>query len=256
MSHRRIARRGGALPRALVLLAGIGGCLGAVAYAATPGKPVAAPASPEQRVGTARLPRARITQHPEKVATSASARFGFRARGHRPRFQCRLDRRGWRACRAPVTYNGLATGSHSFAVRVRGKRRRHGRATRFGWQLLEPRDFSIEPQLSGLGALYPGAPALPLPVRISNPNPVPIFVTSVHATATAGPLGCDPAANVILSDSSASSATPLEVPAGGSVNLPAPGIFPPAIQLRDLPVSQDACQNGQFALAFSGEARG
>jgi hypothetical protein len=40
------------------------------------------------------------------------------------------------------------------------------------------------------------------------------------------------------------------------VTLPAPGVSPPAIQLRDLPFNQDACQGARFPLAFSGEARG
>jgi hypothetical protein len=239
----------------LVLLLGAVGCLGAVAYAAGPGKPAGAPPNPERRPG-GQPPRPSITQRPSKMATSASARFAFTDRGRNPRFQCRLDGRGWKACRPPVVFTKLAPGSHVFSVRALDGPGRRSATTRFRWRVLEPKDFSIVPQLSGLSALYPGAPPVALPVTIANPNPVPIFVTSLHATPTANPQGCASAENLALIESSASSAVPLEVPANGSVTLPAPGVSPPAIQLRDLPVDQDACQGARFPLAFSGEARG
>jgi hypothetical protein len=254
--HRRIARHSGTVPRTLALLAGVVGCLGAVAYAAVPGKPAGAPPSPERRPGGALPPKPTIEQHPDKVATSTSARFGFAARGRSQRFQCRLDGRRWRACRSPIAFTRLATGSHVFSVRVLDGAGRHSAAARFRWRVLEPRDFSIVQRLSGLGALYPGAPPVALPLTIVNPNPVPIFVTSLRAAATADPQGCASAENLALIESSASSSAPLRVPAGGSVTLPAPGVSSPAIQLRDLPLNQDACQGAQFPLAFSGKARG
>ena len=46
------------------------------------------------------------------------------------------------------------------------------------------------------------------------------------------------------------------MPAGGSFRLPAQGVTTPSIQLRDLPVNQDACKNARFALEFTGSARG
>jgi hypothetical protein len=122
--------------------------------------------------------------------------------------------------------------------------------------VLEAKDFSITPQLGGLSPLLPGAPAQALPLTITNPNPVPIFVTSLQVRAAGDPAGCASAENLILAGSSASSAAPIKVPASGSVSLPAPGVAAPSIQLRDLPVSQDACQRAQFPLAFSGTARG
>lgn len=239
----------------VALLAGIVG-LSAVAYATAPhGHTTGSAPTAERSQGVASLPKPKITTHPDKLATSTSARFGFAVRGRKPRFQCRLDNRSWVACRTPVSFTKLAVGTHSFAVRVLA-RGRHGRATRFRWRLLEAMDFSITPQLAGLGALYPGAPAQALPLTIANPNPVPIFVTDLQVRATADPPGCGSAENLILSGSSASSASPLKVPAGGSVSLPAPGVAAPSIQLRDLPVNQDACQRSQFPLAFSGTARG
>jgi hypothetical protein len=240
----------------LVVLAGLAG-LGAVAYAATPQDPTPGSAPKAERSqGVTSLPKPRITMHPDKLATSTNAKFSFAVRAGRPRFQCRLDGRPWSACQAPVSFSKLASGSHSFSVRSAGARGRHGKAARFRWQVLEPKDFSITPRLAGLGALYPGAPAQALPLTIANPNPVPILVTSLQVRATADPPGCGSAENLVLSGSSASSAAPIKVPANGSVDLPAPGASAPSIGLRDLPFSQDACQRAQFPLAFSGTARG
>jgi hypothetical protein len=241
---------------ALAVLAGIA-CLGAVAYAAAPqGHTPDSTARAERSQGAGSLPKPKITMHPDKLATSTSARFAFAVRGGKPRFQCRLDGHSWSACQAPVTFSRLTTGSHSFSVRSAGARGKHSKAARFRWQVLEPKDFSITPQLGSLGALYPGAPAQTLPVLITNPNPVPIFVTSLQVEATADPPGCGSAENLVLAGSSASSTAPIKVPASGSLSLPTPGASAPSIQLRNLPMSQDACQRAQFPLAFSGAARG
>jgi hypothetical protein len=239
----------------LALLAGVA-CLSAVAYAAAPQSPTPDSAPKRERSqGAGSLPQPKITVHPNKLATSTTAKFSFAVRGSKPRFQCRLDSRAWSACQSPAVFAKLPVGSHGFSVRVLAGGR-HGRASRFRWRVLEPMDFSITPQLGGLGALYPGAPAQALPLTISNPNPVPILVVSLTVSATASPPGCGSAENLVLTGASASSASPIEVPANGSIGLPGPTGSAPAIQLRDLPVSQDACQKGQFPLSFSGTARG
>jgi hypothetical protein len=112
------------------------------------------------------------------------------------------------------------------------------------------------PQLAGLDALYPGAPALPLRLTISNPNPAPIFVTGLVVTSAAGAPSCSSADNLVLTDAGVSATAPLRVPAHGSVSLPSSAVSAPAIRLRDLPVNQDACQRATFPLSFSGTARG
>jgi hypothetical protein len=240
----------------VAVLAAIAG-LGAVAYAAAPQGSTPAPAPKSERVqGAGSLPKPKITMHPNRLATSTSAKFAFSVRAGKPRFQCRLDSRSWSTCQSPVAFSNLTVDSHNFSVRVLGARGRHGNAARFSWRVLKPMDFSITPQLAGLGALYPGAPAQALPLTITNPNPVPILVTGLQVRATADPPGCGSSENLILTGSSASSAAPIKVPASGSVSLPAPGASAPSIQLRDLPVNQDACQRSQFPLSFSGTARG
>jgi hypothetical protein len=205
---------------------------------------------------TTRPPRPRIGGRPEKVSAAATARFTFSARGRGLRFQCRLDGGGWTGCRSSLTFSGLAAGEHSFSVRALDRRGRRGAAARYQWLLVEPKPFAIEPQLGDLDDLYPGAGAVALPVRLSNPNAVPIFVTSLRVGVSADPPGCESATNLELIPAGASSAAPLVLPAGGTVSLPAAGVSAPAIALRDLPVDQDACQDAEFSLVFSGEAHG
>ncbi len=239
---------------ALALLAGIAACLGAVAYAAAPHEP--ARPGPDRERAAASLPRPSIPVHPNRLATSTSATFGFTARGRDPHFSCKLDERGWSVCQSPVAFKKVAVGSHSFSVRSIGRNGRHSQPARFRWRVLEAKDFSIVPQLSGLSALYPGSLPLGLPLRIENPNPVPILITSLQVTTTADPQGCMSAQNLVLTQSNASSAMPLKIKAGGSASVPSAGVSAPTIQLRELAVNQDACQNAQFPLAFSGKARG
>lgn len=231
--------------------------LATVAYAASPhgSRPGSAPA-PERSRGSVSLPKPKISMYPDKVSPSTSARFGFSAKGRKPRFQCRLDKRAWTACQSPLSITKLAIGSHKFSVRTAAKRGAHSKAASYGWSVLAPKDFSISPQLSNLGPLYPGAAAQQLPVTITNPNPVPILVTSLDVRATADPPGCTSGENLLLRGAGVSDSNPLTVPPNGSASLPAPGISAPTIFLRDLPVSQDACQRAQFPLAFSGKARG
>lgn len=231
--------------------------LATVAYAAAPHGSGPGPAPTQERGrASASLPKPKISAHPDKVSPSTSAKFGFAVRGRKARFQCRLDGRAWVACQSPLSFNRLAIGTHKFSVRTVGKRGAHSKAARFAWRVLEPKDFSISPQLSSLGPLYPGAAAQALPVTITNPNPVPILVTSLEVRTTANPAGCAGGENLLLSGAGVSESKPLTVPANGSAALPAPGIAAPTIFLRDLPVNQDACQRAQFPLAFSGKARG
>lgn len=241
--------------RVIALLAALAGCLGAVAYAASPRQP-AHPAHYPGPAGAGALPKPSLRQHPDALEVSASARFSFVAPGRRPRFQCRLDGQSWSSCRPPVAFARLSPGSHRFAVRVFGPGGDHGRSASFRWRVLEPKDFSISPRLSGLGDLFPGAPPLSLPLTISNPNSVPILVTSITVAAGASAPGCGSADNLAINDAGVSKAAPLRVPAHGSVNLPAAGVSAPAIQLRERSVNQDACQRTTFPLSFSGSARG
>jgi hypothetical protein len=107
-----------------------------------------------------------------------------------------------------------------------------------------------------VGNLTPGV-ATAIRLTLANPNDVPIYVTAltVSIAADSTPPGCISASNVQLTQSSASSADPITVPARGSVTLTS-GPRAPQIMLVNLPgVNQDVCKNKSFALAYSGSAR-
>lgn len=257
--------RRAAAGKALVALIGATGCLAAVAYAATgPAPDLARPAvvarasadpPPGPPSGRSRPPRPRIVRHPPRTTLSTSVSFGFLTRLPQQTLQCKLDGAGWKPCGLRVGYRGLAVGPHRLLVRAESRGRRSAPA-RFGWVQAQPQVFLIEPDPSDLSQLYPGAPPVPLPLRLSNPNPAPILVTGLRVVVTADPPGCPGATNLELIPSSASPRTPLRIPAGASIRLPTAGTTPPALALRDLPVNQDACQGARFPLAFSGDAHG
>ncbi len=115
-----------------------------------------------------------------------------------------------------------------------------------------PEDFDISGQASG--TLYPGAPPQALPLTLSNPNPMPLVVTGLTVSA-AGPPGCASAENLEITQSDVSAASPVILPADGSVSLPAQGVIAPSVQLLDLEsVDQDGCRGAVFALTYTGSA--
>jgi hypothetical protein len=253
--------------RALAALAGIAMVAAAASYAASvprhdgrqvrdlPGKTIGGSAARGAAPRGSRPAAPAILAHPPAVSTSAGAFFRFTVPPPASRSECRLDRRGWRTCGSPVTYASIAIGRHVFRVRAvaAGGRRR---ASRFAWERVETKPFSVVPELSGLEALYPGAAPIALPLRVANPNAVPIVVTALRVAVARDPAACDSATNLELGQSDVSSRTPLRVPAGKTVRVPSQGVLAPTIRLRDLPVNQDVCQNVSFPLAFSGTAHG
>ena len=108
----------------------------------------------------------------------------------------------------------------------------------------------------GVGNLMPGVDTA-IRLTLTNQNGVPIYVTALTVTIAADstPAGCSSANNVQLTQSNASSADPITVPARGSVTLTsAPRA--PKITLLNLPgVNQDVCKNKSFALTYSGSSR-
>ncbi|HEX5782294.1 MAG TPA: right-handed parallel beta-helix repeat-containing protein [Solirubrobacteraceae bacterium] len=81
---------------------------------------------------------------PDDPSTSRSATFRFRASdnttpGPDLRFECRLDGGGFTACTSPVTYDGLALGDHTFAVRARDYQdNRDATPASHAWTVEEP----------------------------------------------------------------------------------------------------------------------
>jgi len=272
MGRRRAAR-------ALVALAIAVACLGSVAYATT----LSERSRPHAKKGKGahpargqaqRPPRPRFIEVPASGGVEPDSQFRFHVAPPEPRtgvpgpgpgaspqaqwrqFECRFDQSDWNGCASPYLVRSVDPGEHSFAVRALDRRGLSGPAAHYSWALLEPRDFSIEPLTGELEELMPGEPAQQLPVRIGNPNPAPIEVTSLRVTVTPKAPGCSDDPNFAVTPSNLSPAVPLVVPAGDSVSLPNGAASAPTVAMRELPGDQNACQGATVRLDFSGEARG
>jgi hypothetical protein len=277
MLGRRDKRTDGAT-RALIALVAAVVCLGGVAYASNgleTSRPVERSGQGSQREGQQqRPPRPRFIEVPAAVAVGDSGQFRFHLvpRSQQPaapapagpaappsrwrQFECRLDGAEWEDCSSPHILVGLDPGEHSFAVRALDRRHRSGPAVAYRWSQLQPKEFTIEPLPVSLQDLMPGDPPQQIPLRVSNPNPVPIEVTALTVVVSTGRAGCPADPNFVVEPASLSPAAPLRVEAGGSVTLPSPVAAPPTVALRELPVDQNACQGATLRLSFDGEARG
>jgi outer membrane protein assembly factor BamB len=85
-----------------------------------PAPPPAPPAPPPaQRLARdVTPPNTRLTASSPRTTTARRARFRFGSTEPGSRFQCKLDRRQWTACRTPHSYRGLRKGGHVFSVRA------------------------------------------------------------------------------------------------------------------------------------------
>ena len=63
-------------------------------------------------------PDTKITNGPKGKIESDRAKFKFSSEPAGARFECKLDRKAFRACRSPKIYRGLAPGRHTFRVRA------------------------------------------------------------------------------------------------------------------------------------------
>lgn len=261
--------------RALIALAAAIACLGGVAYAAgiSEQSPLGKKVEQPPRKQGQGPPRPRFIEVPPDGGVDPDSQLRFHVappeqQGAGPgpgpagpperwrRFECRLDGGEWDECASPYLLRGLEPAEHSFAVRALNRRGLSGQVARYRWALLEPKEFSVEPLAGSLDELMPGAPAQALPVRITNPNPAPIEITSLTVAVAPEPSACPADPNFEVIPSSLSPEAPLTVPAGGSAGLPTATATAPAVAMRELPIDQNACQGATVHLDFSGEARG
>ena len=63
-------------------------------------------------------PDTSITGGPSGTVSSSAASFSVSATEAGSTFQCRLDGAAWSACSSPMSYSGLADGTHTFDVRA------------------------------------------------------------------------------------------------------------------------------------------
>jgi hypothetical protein len=71
------------------------------------------------REGKAGAPQTHLRRRPPQRSRDRTPTFRFRSAAPGVSFECKLDRRPFRACRSPFTARRLAYGPHSFRVRAR-----------------------------------------------------------------------------------------------------------------------------------------
>ena len=205
-----------------------------------------------------RPPAPYIARHPSDPTSAETATFAFTDGEPNVAFVCSIDGRAWRKdCTSPFSYRHLGPGEHLFRVRAVDPPAIPSPIAQFGWHVMTQQiieNFSIGTAEVAGGPLYPGAPPQAIRVTLINPNGVSIFLTSLTVTVPNGPPGCDSATNLRLAQSDVSGLAPVAIPAHGSVTLPTQGRSAPSIQLLNLPVNQDACQNAHLPLSLNGSA--
>ena len=159
-------------------------------------------------------------------------------------------------CVSPLTYAvaGTSNGRHQFGLRAYDH---VGNFTQiaYSWKVATGsiQDFSISGDAVDL--LYPGAPARPIALKLTNPNPVAIVVTDAHVTvASSSSVACRPGTNVAVTQSDVSATNPVRIAAGASVTLPTQLVAAPTIRMLNLSTNQDACKNATFSLSYNGSA--
>jgi hypothetical protein len=196
-----------------------------------------------------------ISSGPEATTTSKTATFVFTDGEAGVTFLCALDGGSPSACSSPKSYEVGTQGEHTFSVQARDAAGNVSAATSYSWTIVksgEPKSFTISGSLS---ALAPGL-SRPLPLTVANPNNQPIWVTSLLVSVKSGSTkaGCDGPANLQVTQSSASSANALAIPAHGQVTLPSGAISAPQVLMKDLSNNQDACKGASFTFSYSGIA--
>ena len=80
-------------------------------------------------------PSVQITDQPSDPTEETSATFQFEASENGVSFACQLDGGAFQACSPGQTYDGLAPGSHVFAVRATDTAGNTGPTESFSWTI-------------------------------------------------------------------------------------------------------------------------
>jgi hypothetical protein len=193
-----------------------------------------------------------ITSGPGEQTTATTATFTFTDSQEGVVFLCKLDSGSFARCSSPKTYMGLSPGAHTFYVEARVGSGEVSVAS-YAWTVETGKAFTISGSVSG--PLAPGV-SRALPLTISNPNHVQIFVTSLLASVQVGSTkaGCDGPTNLQVTQSNVSSKNVLVVPALGQVTLPSGTATAPQVLMKDLASNQDVCKGASFTFNYTGSA--
>lgn len=209
-------------------------------------------------VDTVAPPRPNLTGRPGDPDASTTATFVWSVSEAGVRFECKDDGGPWTVCTSPHVRTNLSTTvRHTFRVRTVDAAGNVSPTADWEWRIKAAQTglpFTVTGTLGSL-LLAPGRSGT-LATTITNPNGEQIFVTSLTVTvqAATNKPGCNGPANIAIEQSSASVATPLAVPANGSVTLPSGGVTAPTVTMKNLPTNQDACKGATFTFSYGGSA--
>jgi hypothetical protein len=204
-----------------------------------------------------------FTSKPPNPSYTATTTFAWTEQEAGDTFLCSEENGPFNIpCSSPFTYVVGTTnnGIHQFAVKAIDSLGNVSSAVSYTWKVEKGsiQDFTISGNLAGL--LYPAGQARSVAITLTNPNNLPIYVTSLTVNISGGlPNGCL-ASWFQVTQSNVSSANAVMVPANSSVTLPHANstnngtVSAPTIQMTDSGNQQDACKNATFNLSYSGSS--
>jgi large repetitive protein len=202
-----------------------------------------------------------FSQTPPNPSSTATSTFAWSSTDPAPAsgivgYLCSKENGSYSPCSSPYTYTVQSTsnGEHQFSVVAVDWAGNVSQAASYKWkvdQSSQGSPFTIAGNANGL--LYPGI-WRNVALTITNPNNVPIYVTSITVTVTNSPNGCTNTSNIELQQSNAApTSNELAVPANAT-SWPVPQSFQPQIRLKNLPSNQDNCKSQTFTLGYTGSA--
>jgi len=150
----------------------------------------------------------------------------------------------------------VRNGGHVLRVMAIGVRGRRSQAIAYHWTILPEISLTLAIASSPLPPdLYPGGPALPIPLVIGNPSNRSLFVQRLVVTASTGSASCPASRNLQITPSNVSRRRPIRIAPRSQVTLPADGVTAPSVRLLELPVNQDGCKGASIRLHYAGAGR-
>jgi hypothetical protein len=202
-------------------------------------------------------PTPTYTTSPPNPSSSTTAVFAWSAPAPDVvEYQCGVEDGPFYECTSPQILTGLSLGDHEFEVYAVDAAGNQSPDNEFHWRIVSGTVQPVTIAGDAVAAVFPGGPAVAFATQLSNPNAVPVTVTSLATTRVDAsfPAGCSPGDFSII-PSNASLANPITIPASGSVTLPdpiyAPGVTPPMVLMAD-DGNQDACAGATFTVSYGG----
>jgi hypothetical protein len=212
-------------------------------------------------VDTTPPPAPAFTQKPPDPNDTATSTFAWTDSESGVSFVCSKENGTFQPCSSPLTYDVATTnnGQHQFGVEAVDAAGNISQGAFFSWKVAKgtPANFTISGTVSG--QLYPGAPAKPLNLTLSNPNSSSLTVTSLAVSPQSVSA---PAATSVhpctVSDfgGTAYSGSGFTLPPGTNTlqQLGVPQAQWPTVSMPDTHLNQDGCKGATVTFSYQGSA--